>query len=220
MTRDEMLGDYKIWDNPQAVVWREATKTGYVDRPVNWTKPRPPSYKEMAGSAGVVLGNDRVFLLPVPELPLGSPKPKPRDVIQLDGEDWVVLFADLNRWKTTWRVTTRNFVIQSNLCDQVRIVSQQMGQDAAGGLVVTGRTILFDNLPARIQAENSQIDGTVLGKRLGASNYTVYTSVQIEPGPYWRIEEIGGKSRVLQIVSTINPDRITDLMSMSCEQIP
>lgn len=217
MTRADIIDDYLMWDNLEAGTWTEAKTTSPVTRNVARLKRRNPTYKEMAASNGVVTMSDIVILLPMQEIASGASDPKPRDTFTLGSDSWTVLEAQLNTWRTWWRLVCRNFKIAENLCDTINVLSPAIGQDAAGAAVLGSFTTVWEEIPARIQREGSGVDGTTLDKRGSPEKYTVYTASQIEAAPYLRIEEVGGEGRILQVVRTVNPERITDLMSMECE---
>lgn len=229
-----MEEDYLLWEFTEPILFESSRPPTPTDGPRNpnavcaieVAKRRSLKLREMAASGGVYTSQDRVFLVPGALLPSGL-RPKPSDVVQdKDGDRWTVLEADVNRYGTTWRLTSRNLVLAEDLRDSIWIERASLSIDPAGvkvkawptGTGPRGGSTPYSDLPARVQlmtqevADQRGIRGAkgslavIVGRQVVIDQET--DRVRLRDGTY------------LDIVGIHDPQTIDKLPTLDCERRP
>lgn len=222
--------DYLTWDNTEPVQYERArhgdsfppadrTKPSQADilAPISVAKRRAVNRKELAASAGVYTPKDLVWLIPQAVLTTGL-VPKPGDaVLDNNGDRWTVLELALNKFKQTWRLTCRNFVLSEALYDKIDILRANLDIDAAGayvknfddalGIQNNGMRYLYRQLPCRVQLITNEIVDE-RGIRGFQATTQIILSKQIDVTFEDRV--IFG-DKIFDITGYHNPERIDEL---------
>lgn len=171
MLRFGIIDDYMVIDDTEAITFRRVGDSKEVDYPVAYALKYQTTVAEQAPSAGVYAAADCQWSIPVRLLPV---QPRPSDeIIDEDGNTYVVLLADVATAKTRYRVTTRNLTLAYGLRD---IVSVWQGKTSSHDLQ---RVQEFERKHIRIAARIQPMDRvieTVRGKRLTVDRVRIYLS--------------------------------------------
>ena len=214
MTAADMLNEYLIWDNREAVSHVSVRKSGNVTTNISDAKRRALTFKEIVGSGGVYTGKDLAWLLPVAVMAGAVPKPADR-IVDGDGVTWTVLEAPLNTWRTWYRAACRNLVLAYDLRDTADLMRPTNTQDAAGGRV-PGYAAVSDStsLPVRVQEIEAAVEERN-GKRQTTRRFTAYCGQRIYPQAQDRLVTSDGT--IYQLTGWRNADRLELLMELDLE---
>lgn len=220
--------DYAIWDNREDVTYYAHATAG--DQAYALTAPdgngaakrRPLKWKEMAASAGVYTGQDRVWLIPHVLLPaaLQAAGLKASDRVRdPEGNDWTVLESERVVWGTVWKLTARNLVIQANLRDQIDIQRPAVALNGAGATVRTWPgTVAYASLACRIQPIRADV-ATERAIRGFKATHEIYLSQQVALLPDDRVKDVA-TGAIYAIRGYSKPSRIDELPLIEAELTP
>lgn len=211
----DLMDDYLVWDNTEAVTLVSARTAGDVEQEVATALRLPLTTKEIAASNGVYTGQDVVWLLPTPLL--GGVTPKPRDRVQDENDiDWTVLENSYSALDGTHRLTCRDLVIHNDLRDLITIKRASISQDDAAANVRTWSTTAYADVPAKVQP----IVADIVEER-GMSGFRVRYEIPVGQALTVTDEDrIEWNSRILQITGWRDPERIDSLMVILAEEVP
>lgn len=232
--------DYLVWDNSEPVRIERARR-GAPQLDATIAKRRSLTQRELAASGGVYTGDDCVWLVPRALLPPDwAFEPADAVVPQPPKDDassrYVVLEANDQKWRNTWKLTCRNLVLNYRLRDTVQIERAALSNDAAGAFVKAfpsdpvnpGGVVLFANVPARVQLLTDEVRDE-RGLRGFAGDFAVVVGRQLpgvsnEDRVVWA-DTLGlygpaGATRVFDIKGYHDPQRIDQLPVLDCELRP
>lgn len=225
--------NYKVWGNTEPITLGSVERQGTglaVQSTANIpiAKRRAPTFRELSASNGAYTGADLVWLLPVAQLPTGTPNPKPGDRIpDASGTIWTVLEAALNALKSTWRLMTRNLALAYQLYDTIDIQRAAITYDKAGAIVrgwpddatPTG-TVVYPALPAKVQLLTQETK-EVFGVYGLSGTYAVTVAHDLVTQKMDRIAwRPSGTTIYLDILGQHNPQRIDELPVLDCQLQP
>jgi hypothetical protein len=227
--------DWKVWDSLQPCVYHSArhaiVSPAALAQPDPFLaipctiKPRNIVVQERATSNGVYQGRTRVWCLPILQNVPQNFRAKPADVIESEGERWIVQTADLRTRNTWWRIESLDLVLAYQLSEIIQIQRATISYDSAGYAVKTfppdGGTTLYGNLSASVQLITDEV-ADQRGIRGFLGNYVITVSRQVgvtnEDRVTWT--DAGGVPYVFDIVGVHNPSRIDELPMLDCQLRP
>lgn len=211
----DFSADQAVLDNLETVTFTSVRTAGnqtvnVTDATIDWI-----TLREAQASNGVYQLGDAKFTIRQ-SLLTGVSGAKPRDTItRSDTRVWTILSATPPGIEGVWNLTARDLVLANDLRQTGTLSRPSNAQDTAGRPTLASYTAVVTDVPCRVQPEGGTATDQ-LGRKTIPQRFTAFLGQQVEARAKDKFVAGGVTYTVLEWK---NPERITDLMSLTLEKV-